>query len=130
MLLSTQREYFHFNGLSLYTGKTRSGSKQQEDKKDRNGHQEEESSSEAIIDGAETRSELTNDDDLSALSTTYNKGKNNSENSGLSIEEVIASRINTNFQKNFPSTIKIYQDLNLPTKETVLKELRSAAPSS
>ena len=117
-----------FNELSLYIGKTRNGIKQQEDKKNRNGPQEE-NSSEAIIDGPETRSELTSDGNLSALPTTYYKGKNNSENSGISIEEVIASRINTNFQKNFPSTIKIYQDLNLPTKETALKELKSAAPS-
>lgn len=117
-----------FGVLLFYTGKTRSGSELEEDKKNRKGHQEE-SRSEAIVDETETRSELTNDGDLSALPTTYYKGKNNSESSGISIEEVIASRINTNFQKNFPSTIKIFPDLNLPTKETALKELKSAAPS-
>ena len=43
---------------------------------------------------------------------------------------MISTRINDNFQNNFPNSIRIYNDIVLPTKETVLKELRSAAATS
>ena len=47
-----------------------------------------------------------------------------------SIEDVISTRISDSFQNNFPNSIKIYNDLVLPTKETVLKELRMAAETA
>ena len=43
------------------------------------------------------------------------------------IEDAISTRITSNFENNFPSSIQVYNDIVLPTKETVLKELRSAA---
>ena len=43
------------------------------------------------------------------------------------IEDAISTRIASNFENNFPSSIQVYNDIVLPTKETVLKELRSAA---
>ena len=45
----------------------------------------------------------------------------------LPIEDAISTRITSNFENNFPSSIQVYNDIVLPTKETVLKELRSAA---
>ena len=47
-----------------------------------------------------------------------------------SIEDVISTRISDSFQNNFPNSIKIYNDLVLPTKETALKELRIAAETA
>ena len=43
------------------------------------------------------------------------------------IVDAISTRITSNFENNFPSSIQVYNDIVLPTKETVLKELRSAA---
>ena len=43
------------------------------------------------------------------------------------IEDAISTRITSNFENNFPSSIQVYNDIVLPTKETVLKVLRSAA---
>ena len=47
-----------------------------------------------------------------------------------SIEEVISTRISDNFENNFPNSIKVYNDLVLPTKEAALKELRTAAETA
>lgn len=47
-----------------------------------------------------------------------------------SIEDVISTRISNSFENNFPNSIKIFNELVLPTKETALKELRTAAETA
>ena len=52
----------------------------------------------------------------------YEKSSYLALRNNVSIEDVIATRINNNFQDNFPNSIKMYNDIVLPTKETVLKD--------
>ena len=60
----------------------------------------------------------------------YGNSVSLSSQQNKSIEDVISTRISDSFQNNFPNSIKIYNDLVLPTKETALKELRIAAETA
>ena len=87
-----------------------------------------------------TKTERPRQNDVSSNYESENEGYNQEEyyekssyiasRNNVSIEDVISTRINDNFQDNFPNSIQIYNDIVLPTKETVLKELRSAAATS
>ena len=60
----------------------------------------------------------------------YKNSVSSSNLKNKSIEEVISTRISDNFENNFPNSIKVYNDLVLPTKEAALKELRTAAETA
>ena len=60
----------------------------------------------------------------------YEKSSYIANRNNVSVEDVISTRINDNFQNNFPNSIQVYNDIVLPTKETALKELRSAAATA
>ena len=60
----------------------------------------------------------------------YKKSSYIANRNNVSVEDVISTRINDNFQNNFPNSIQVYNDIVLPTKETALKELRSAAATA
>ena len=60
----------------------------------------------------------------------YENSVSSSNLKNKSIEEVISTRISDNFENNFPNSIKVYNDLVLPTKEAALKELRTAAETA
>lgn len=60
----------------------------------------------------------------------YENSVHLSNQKNTSIEDVISTRISNSFENNFPNSIKIFNELVLPTKETALKELRTAAEAA
>ena len=60
----------------------------------------------------------------------YDQSQHLASPNNVPIEDVISAKINNNFETNFPSSIKMYNDIVLPTKESALAELRSAAATS